>query len=119
LFLDFTAEKAHSADVKKQIIKSFLIGIGITAFGGVIFFIDASLYDLPTQSGTFVDVCLRLFMFFLGWPVLAVEWLLKGALGDMSIAVLLVLTAFFWGIVVHCFTQANTKAKGPPEIPAP
>jgi hypothetical protein len=110
-------ERVQFLGVTKQIIKSFLIGIGITAFGGLVCFIDMFIYDGTAAEGTFGDVCLVWLVKIFCWPVWAAIKI-DGDMGESAIPFLLLIpTAFFWGVVVECFRRTNKKAKDASKIP--
>jgi hypothetical protein len=103
--------------VKKQVIKSYSIGIGITALGVLILFIDSYFHGGPAVPGTFVDICLMLLANLILWPAWVITILLMLDPGGTGSAVLLVPTAFVWGTITLCFREANWPVKASPELP--
>ena|ERR1700733_9022573 len=102
--------------MKRQMIKSFLIGICITALGGALFLLDLLIFpDTGNQTMTFCEDCLLLIVKIVWWPATAVGWLVPN-LGDTACTLLLVATAFFWGTIVQCFAQERMKARDSKEI---
>lgn len=91
--------------MKWQIIKAFLIGICITAFGGTAFIIDELFFPFTTiQSATGVDYCL---IVIFGWIFLPSE----AMFGDKGKAVVIAVTVIFWVCVAFLLMEAKKITK--------
>jgi len=104
--------------VKRQIAKSLIIGVGITAIGGVLFFVDA-WNDIGQRSSTFSEALLTFLWSIIWWPLLfAGSSLLNSSIVVSSIVVagLLIVAAVFWGTLAYGFIEANKKARATEQV---
>jgi hypothetical protein len=99
--------------MKSQMIKAFLIGIGITAFGGVMFFVLICFYsDLDGHRTTILEDCLDFLMRAAWFPLrITGSLFLSDGLGGFGVAVGLVVTALFWGLAILSLWQVKKLMK--------
>jgi hypothetical protein len=117
--LDFSVAKFNLLTVKRRMILSFLIGVGITALGGLSCFILIWFYsDLDGHHMTNLEVCLELLMRVAWFPALVVGGLFfADDPGSFGMAIVLVITALFWGLVIQCLWYARRLMKRPGNPP--
>jgi hypothetical protein len=102
--------------VKRQIIKAFLIGCGMTAFGFALVYILAWFYpDIEPHPKTSLEACLTFLMtviFWLGWVASKIPNFDMGdTTGDLPFTIILVATALFWGGIVFIMMQIRKSIK--------
>jgi len=100
--------------VKRRIIKALSIGGGITAFGFALFFI--SLLFFPDHFDHSKPAIFENFFTVLMTAIFFPGKVLSFYFGDVCVASLLILTAFFWAGVAFFLIQVKQNKNQPQPI---
>src|SRR5579864_9117135 len=96
--------------MKRQMIIPGIIGVGLSAMGGALLFVDA-WNEMGHATGSLFESLLSLSWQFIWWPVFFTGTSSVGATAGIILATL------FWAGMAYGFIEGNKKANTSPQIP--